>query len=63
MQTDEKENFEPLVVLQFSVSTPLSTKEWVIRRLTAKHSEDEGAGLLARFEPNQDKQVNKLFFS
>jgi hypothetical protein len=61
MYTDEKENFEPLIVLQLSPTTPTATKEWIINRLTAGHDEDEGAGLLARYEPNSENHV-KLYF-
>jgi hypothetical protein len=62
MSSDKNEDFEPLVVLQLSPSTPAITKEWIIKRLTAKHSEDEGAGLLARYEPDTKKHVKKTFF-
>jgi hypothetical protein len=61
MYTDEKENFEPLIVLQLSPTTPTATKEWIINRLTASHDEDEGAGLLARFEPNPENHVKLSF--
>ncbi|CAF1634206.1 unnamed protein product [Adineta ricciae] len=50
MSFDETDDFEPLVVLQLSPTTPAITKEWIIHRLTATQNEDEGAGLLARFE-------------
>ena len=61
MSWKENEDFEPLVVLQLSPSTPVATKEWIVKRLTANHDEDEGAGLLARFEPNLEQKV-KYFF-
>lgn len=57
MQTYNEENFEPLVVLQFSNSTPAATKEWVIRRLTANHHEDQGANLLVRYESSSEYNV------
>jgi hypothetical protein len=62
MSSDENETFEPLVVLQFSASTPAVTKEWVIKRLTAKRHEDEGADLLVRYEPTPENKV-KLWSS
>jgi hypothetical protein len=62
MSADENENFEPLVVLQLSPSTPAATKEWIIKRLTASHDEDEGAGLLARYEPDPENHVQVFFF-
>lgn len=58
MSSDDSDNFEPLVVIQLSSSTPSVTKQWIINRLTATHNEDEGAGLLARFEPNPENHVN-----
>ena len=61
MSWDENDNFEPLVVLHLSPSTPAVTKEWIIKRLTAKHSEDEGADLLARFESTPENRVNTSF--
>ena len=60
MSSDEIDNFEPLVVLQLSPSTPAATKQWIIKRLTASHAEDEGAGLLARFEPNPENHVKSF---
>jgi hypothetical protein len=57
MPSDENETFEPLVIVQFSLSTPAVTKEWVIKRLTAKRHEDEGAGLLVRYEPTPENKV------
>ncbi|CAF1198507.1 unnamed protein product [Rotaria sordida] len=59
MSSRENEDFEPLVVLQFSSSTPPATKEWVIKRLTANPNDDQGAGLLARYDtdPESDKRV------
>jgi hypothetical protein len=62
MSAEENENFEPLVVLQLSPSTPAATKEWIIKRLTASHDEDEGAGLLARYEPDPENHVQVFFF-
>jgi hypothetical protein len=62
MSSDKNDNFEPLVVLHLSPSTPAATKQWIIRRLTASHDEDEGAGLLARFEPNPENHVKLFFF-
>ncbi|UJR16383.1 hypothetical protein I4U23_003286 [Adineta vaga] len=56
MSFDEKDDFEPLVVLQLSPTTPAVTKEWIIHRLTANQYEDEGAGLLARFESNTENR-------
>ena len=49
--------FETLVVLQFSPLTPAATKEWVIQRLTASQDEDDGAGLLARFDKDPESHV------
>jgi hypothetical protein len=60
MSSDVDEDFEPLVVLQLSPTIPDATKKWVINRLTASHDDDEGAGLLARFEPTPENQVNSL---
>ena len=62
MTLNDNENFEPLVVLQLSLSTPTATKEWVLQRITANRNEDEGAGLLARFEPDPENTVKHLFF-
>ena len=61
MSSEDNENFEPLVVLQLSPATPPATKDWIIKRLTATHGEDEGAGLLARFEPNPENHVIRHF--
>ncbi|CAF3881681.1 unnamed protein product [Rotaria sp. Silwood2] len=58
MSSDENEDFEPLVVLQFSSSTPRATKEWVIQRLTASHNDDQGAGLLARYDTSPESDNN-----
>ncbi|CAF0837646.1 unnamed protein product [Rotaria sp. Silwood1] len=58
MSSYENENFEPLVVLQFSSSTPPATKEWVIKRLTASHNDDQGAGLLAQYETSPESDNN-----
>ncbi|CAF2102384.1 unnamed protein product [Rotaria magnacalcarata] len=60
MSSDYKKSFEPLVVLQFSSKTPLETKEWVIRRLTADHNEDQGAGLLAQYETSPESGDNMI---
>jgi len=57
MSSNENEDFEPLVVLQLAPTTPAATKEWIIKRLTASHNDDEGACLLARFEPDPENQV------
>lgn len=57
MSYEDNDNFEPLVVLQLSPSTPEVTKQWIIKRLTATQDEDDGAGLLARFEPNPENHV------
>ena len=59
MSFDEADDFEPLVVLQLSPTTPAITKEWIIHRLTASHNEDEGAGLLARFERGTESRVSR----
>jgi len=61
MSSNENENFEPLVVLQLAPSTPAATKEWIIKRLTASHTDDEGASLLARFEPDPENLVIIFF--
>jgi hypothetical protein len=63
MSSDGNEDFEPLVVLQLSPATPEATKRWIINRLTASHDEDEGAALLARFEPNPENHVSSFAFS
>lgn len=57
MSFDENDNFEPLVVIHLAQTTPAATKQWLIKRLTDKHDEDDGADLLARFEYNPDSQV------
>jgi hypothetical protein len=62
MSSNENEDFEPLVVLQLAPTTPAATKEWIIKRLTASHTDDEGACLLARFEPDPENQVIVFFF-
>ncbi|CAF1064866.1 unnamed protein product [Adineta steineri] len=56
MSYTDKDSFEPLVVLQFSPTTPTITKDWVIKRLTTSHTEDEGSGLLARYEHTPENQ-------
>ena len=58
----ERDEFEPLVVLQFSPSTPATTKTWLVERITARHDDDEGAELLARFENEPDNRVRLLSF-
>jgi hypothetical protein len=64
MFSSENSTFEPLVVLQFSPTTPTETKEWVIKRFTAKHDEDEGADLLVRYDTDPESHVRifLLFF-
>jgi hypothetical protein len=52
--------FEPLVVLEFSPTTPAVIKEWVIKRLTASHEEDEGADLLVRYDTDPESHVRIL---
>jgi hypothetical protein len=60
MTSYDDPNFSPLVVLQFSPLAPAETKEWVIKRLTASQDEDEGAGLLVRYDPDPESHV-KIF--
>jgi hypothetical protein len=62
VSSSANEDFEPLVVLQFSSTTPGAIKEWVIKRLNAKPGEDEGAGLLARFELSPESRVRFCVF-
>jgi hypothetical protein len=62
MTSGEEDNFEPLVVLELSSSTPAATKEWVIRRLTDDHMKDDGAGLLVRLETEPENRV-RIFLS
>ena len=62
MSSSDNENFEPLVVLQFSATTPGAIKEWVVKRITAKQDEDEGADLLARFEATTESRVRFSYF-
>ena len=57
MAADGSDYFEPLVVVQFSTSAPSATKQWVLERLTASHNDDEGAGFLARYEIDAEKNV------
>ena len=57
MATDGSDYFEPLVIVQFSSSAPSATKQWVLERLTASHNDDEGAGFLARYEIDAEKNV------
>ena len=57
MSSYENQNFSPLVVLEFSPLTPVETKEWVIKRLTASQDEDDGAGLLVRYESDPESHV------
>jgi len=46
MYSEENENnFEPLVVIHLSPTIPASTKQWLLKRLTDKHDQDEGADL------------------
>ena len=57
MAADGSDYFEPLVILQFSSSAPTATKQWVLERLTASHNDDEGAGFLARYEIDAERNV------
>lgn len=58
MSSDENNEFEALVVLQFSSSTPTSTKNWVVQRLVDDHHEDDaGAGFLVRWDKDPQSQV------
>jgi hypothetical protein len=61
MSSHPDPSFEPLVVLHFSPTTPVQTKEWVIKRLTASQDEDEGAGLLVRYDTDPESHVRILF--
>ncbi len=60
MSSSENSMFEPLVVLEFSPTTPAVTKQWVIKRLTASHEEDEGADLLVRYDTDPESHVRML---
>ncbi len=60
MSSYENSMFEPLVVLEFSPTTPAVIKEWVIKRLTASHEEDEGADLLVRYDTDPESHVRIL---
>lgn len=48
----DDDSFETLVVLQFAPETPAKTKEWVLKKITGDRDNDEGAGFLARFDPD-----------
>jgi hypothetical protein len=61
MSSSENSSFEPLVVLQFSPRTPAETKEWVIKRLTASHDEDERADLLVRYDTDPESHVRIIY--
>ena len=58
MSSYENSNFEPLVVIHFASTTPDETKEWVIKRLTASQDEDDGAGLLVRYDTDPESHVS-----
>ncbi|CAF3286759.1 unnamed protein product [Rotaria sp. Silwood2] len=60
MTSYENSNFEPLVVLHFSPTTPDETKNWVIKRLTARQDEDDGADLLVRYDTDPESHNNIL---
>jgi len=61
MSSDENNEFEALVVLQFSSSTPTTTKNWVVQRLTDDHHDDDGgAGFLVRWDKDPQSQNNIL---
>jgi hypothetical protein len=62
MASHENPNFEPLVVLHFTPTTPDVTKQWVIKRLTASQDEDDGAGLLVRYDTDAESHVRINFF-
>ena len=51
--------FEPLIVIHFSPTTPNETKDWVIKRFTASHDEDEGADLLVRYDTDPESHVRE----
>jgi hypothetical protein len=57
MSSDMNEEFEPLVVIEFALSTPMTTKQWICTRLTDNERDDQGAGFLARFEKDPDHGV------
>ena len=61
MSSYEGSNFEPLVVLQFSSTTPTVTKEWAIKRLVASQDEGDGAGLLVRYDTDPESRVRILY--
>jgi hypothetical protein len=61
MAFDEQNNFDALVVMQFSSSTPAEIKDWTFKRITASHIEDEGAGFLARYETDEHNQVGDRY--
>lgn len=52
MTSYDSSNFKPLVVIHFSPETPDETKNWLIKRLTAKQDGDNGADLLVRYDPD-----------
>lgn len=58
----ENPTFEPLVVLEFSPTTPSVTKEWAIKRLTASNDEGDGADLLVRYDTDPECHV-RIFSS
>jgi hypothetical protein len=58
--SEGNDKFEPLVVLQFAPVTPDSTKDWVIKRLTASQDEDDGAGLLVRYDNDPESHVRRF---
>ena len=60
MSSYGNDKFEALVVLQFAPLTPEPTKEWVIKRLIASQDEDDGAGLLARYDTDPESHVRRL---
>ncbi|CAF0803540.1 unnamed protein product [Rotaria sordida] len=53
-------DFKPLVVLHFSSTTPDETKNWVVKRLIARPDEDDGAGLLVRYETDPESHNDIL---
>ena len=60
MSSAENSTFEPLVVLQFSPNTPSETKDWVIKRFTASHDQDEGGDLLVRYDTDPESHVREF---
>jgi hypothetical protein len=63
MSSTSSSNFEPLVVLHFTNTTPAATKEWVIKRLTASQEEHDGADLLVRYDTDSESHVSLLSFA